>query len=152
MPRGSGLAADAPFFPWNPNIHPPSWSQILPTSHQHQWVPHSSKFYRDLNAPPTSASSTTTSYLILHRRVSSHQTVSRTVCDLPDKVLVTKTLYIAMTNMAILFDLWTNKLTLLGFIAHFITGDGKLTGTPLPLTLLRQMSRHSGVNISKTAG
>lgn len=86
--------------------------------------------------------------------IPSHQTVGRTVGEIYDKVLgtVTETLHSAITKINISFDLWTstNKLALLGLVAHFINDAGEPTTTLLSLP--RQKGRHTGVNLAETVG
>ena len=82
----------------------------------------------------------------------SHQTVSRTIASVYDKVLglVTDSLNSALTKINISFDLWTskNKLALLGLCAHYIDNTGKPVTTLLALP--RQSGFHSGFNLSET--
>lgn len=82
----------------------------------------------------------------------SHQTVSRTVSSLYDKVLsvVTETLSSAVTKLNFSFDLWTSKnnIAMLGLCSHLFSKTGKPITTLLALP--RQEGSHTGVNIADT--
>jgi len=84
--------------------------------------------------------------------IPSHQTVSRTIASIYDRVLgeVTETLQSAITKINISFDLWTskNKLALLGICAHFINKNGQ--PVTILLALPRQKGRHKGIYMAET--